>query len=142
MGQCSQHARQDCLPVSCCPGCWPSCCPSCPWQHPWTCPWVSCCCCLVDCPDCPRWPACPPCWQEAVPLTPGNISGLVPGSEAARQWWTAQLLWTEQQAHHVGKRQATEWPAGVSAAICPNYPFCTIVPAGVSAAACPGSPYC
>merc|ERR1719260_339089 len=68
--------------------------------------------------------------QAAVPLTPGNIPGLVPGSEAARQWWTNQLLWTQQQAHHVGKREAVEVPAGVSAAFCPNYPFCTIVPAG------------
>merc|ERR1712126_607912 len=90
--------------------------------------------------------------QAAVPLTPGNVPGLVPGSEAARQWWTNQLLWAQQQAHHVGKREAVEVPAGVSAAFCPNYPFCTIVPAGyvntagypagVSAAACPGYPYC
>ena len=53
-------------------------------------------------------------------------------------------------------RQATEWPAGVSPAACPNYPYCdglTAVvplgyvntagyPAGVSAAVCPGYPYC
>merc|ERR1712002_661523 len=90
--------------------------------------------------------------QAAVPLTPGNIPGLVSGSETARQWWTNQLLWAQQQAHHVGKREAVEVPAGVSAAFCPNYPFCTIVPAGyvntagypagVSAAARPGCPYC
>merc|ERR1712001_158188 len=46
-------------------------------------------------------------------------------------------------------------PAGVSAASCPNYPFCNVAPvvplgyvntagypAGVSAAVCPGYPYC
>jgi hypothetical protein len=68
------------------------------------------------------------------------------------------LIWQGQQAHHQGrkKRAATEWPAGVSPASCPNYPFCNSVvpivplgyvntagyPAGVSAAACPGYPYC
>merc|ERR1712133_322431 len=134
--------------------------------------------------------------SASVPLTPGNIPGLVPGSEAAAQWWTNQLLWKQQQAHHVGKRQASvpltpgnvaglvpgspaaaawwtaliahrgqlahhvkrsaaEYPAGVSAAACPNYPFCNLAPivpvgyvntagypAGVSAAICPGYPYC
>merc|ERR1712214_221559 len=44
--------------------------------------------------------------QAAVPLTPGNIPGLVPGSEAARQWWTAQLIHQGQLAHHQGKREA------------------------------------
>merc|ERR1719348_1921447 len=86
--------------------------------------------------------------QAAVPLTPGNIPGLVPGSPAAAAWWTAQI------AHHV-KRSAAEYPAGVSAAACPNYPFCNLAPivpvgyvntagypAGVSAAVCPGYPYC
>merc|ERR1712177_198615 len=89
--------------------------------------------------------------QAAVPLTPGNIPGLIPGSPAAAAWWTAQIAHAGQLAHHV-KREAVEVPAGVSAAFCPNYPFCTIVPAGyvntagypagVSAAACPGYPYC
>ena len=46
----------------------------------------------------------------AVPLTPGNIPGLVPGSAAAAQWWTAQLIHRGQLAHHVSKRQA---PAAV-----------------------------
>merc|ERR1711936_820762 len=46
----------------------------------------------------------------AVPLTPGNIPGLVPGSAAAAQWWTAQLIHQGQLAHHVSKRQA---PAAV-----------------------------
>merc|ERR1711872_737278 len=96
--------------------------------------------------------------QAAIPLTPGNVPGLVPGSEAARQWWTNQLIWQQQQLAAAGrkKRQATEWPAGVSAASCPNYPYCdglTAVvpvgytntagyPAGVSAAICPNYPYC
>merc|ERR1712080_440783 len=83
-------------------------------------------------------------WPAAVPLTPGNIPGLVPGSAAAAQWWNNLLIW-----------QATQDPAGVSAAACPNYPFCNLAPivpvgyvntagypAGVSAAACPGYPYC
>merc|ERR1711890_165336 len=92
--------------------------------------------------------------QAAVPLTPGNISGLVPGSPAAAAWWTALIAHRGQLAHHV-KRAATEWPAGVSPAACPNYPFCGLspivpvgyvntagYPAGVSAAICPGYPYC
>ena len=69
--------------------------------------------------------------------------------------WSAQIAHQGQLAHHVGKRQATGWPAGVSPAACPNYPFCNVAPvvplgytntagypAGVSAAACPGYPYC
>merc|ERR1712234_25851 len=44
--------------------------------------------------------------QAAVPLTPGNIPGLVPGSPAAAAWWTAQIAHAGQLAHHVGKRQA------------------------------------
>merc|ERR1711923_202348 len=43
--------------------------------------------------------------QAAVPVTPGNIPGLVPGSAAAA-WWNAQLIHAGQLAHHVGKRQA------------------------------------
>merc|ERR1712241_1091276 len=46
----------------------------------------------------------------AVPVTPGNIPGLVPGSAAAAQWWAAQLIHKGQLAHHVSKRQA---PAAV-----------------------------
>merc|ERR1711994_338675 len=46
----------------------------------------------------------------AVPVTPGNIPGLVPGSAAAAQWWAAQLIHRGQLAHHVSKRQA---PAAV-----------------------------
>merc|ERR1711937_614109 len=48
--------------------------------------------------------------QAASPVTPGNIPGLVPGSEAARQWSTAQLIHQGQLAHHQGKREA---PAAV-----------------------------
>merc|ERR1712214_200954 len=44
--------------------------------------------------------------QAAVPLTPGNIPGLVPGSTAAAAWWAAQLIHRGQLAHHVSKRQA------------------------------------
>merc|ERR1711963_597666 len=44
--------------------------------------------------------------QAAVPVTPGNIPGLVPGSAAAAAWWNAQLVHAGQLAHHVGKRQA------------------------------------
>merc|ERR1712214_186518 len=44
--------------------------------------------------------------QAATPVTPGNIPGLVPGSAAAAQWWTAQLIHQQQLAHHVSKRQA------------------------------------
>merc|ERR1711973_456350 len=95
--------------------------------------------------------------QAAIPLTPGNVPGLVPGSEAARQWWTNQLIWQQQQLAAAGrkKRSAAQYPAGVSAASCPNYPFCNLAPvvplgyvntagypAGVSAAVCPGYPYC
>merc|ERR1712243_481850 len=100
---------QDRLLVPGCPGCWPGCCPNSSWQHPRTCPWISCCCCLVDCTDCPRWSACSPCGQEASCCTSHSWKHpwTVPGSEAARQWWTNQLLWKQQQAHHVGKRQAS-----------------------------------
>merc|ERR1711955_2118 len=92
--------------------------------------------------------------QAAVPVTPGNIPGLVSGSPAAAAWWTALIAHRGQLAHHV-KRSAAEYPAGVSAAACPNYPFCNLAPivpvgfvntagypAGVSAAICPGYPYC
>merc|ERR1711937_856797 len=48
----------------------------------------------------------------SVPLTPGNIAGLVPGSEAAAQWWAAQLIHRGQLAHHQGKRSA-QAPASV-----------------------------
>ena len=37
----------------------------------------------------------------SVPVTPGNIAGLVPGSQAAAQWWAAQLIHQGQLAHHV-----------------------------------------
>merc|ERR1711981_438012 len=93
--------------------------------------------------------------QAAIPVTPGNIPGLVPGSPAAAQWWAAQIAHQGQLAHHIGKREAAVYPAGVSAAACPNYPFCNLAPvvplgyvntagypAGVSAAVCPGYPYC
>merc|ERR1712083_1224868 len=93
--------------------------------------------------------------QAALPVTPGNIPGLVPGSPAAAQWWAAQIAHQGQLAHHLGKREAAQYPAGVSAASCPNYPFCNLAPvvplgyvntagypAGVSAAVCPGYPYC
>merc|ERR1712018_46426 len=48
----------------------------------------------------------------AVPLTPGNIPGLVPGSLAAAQWWAAQLIHRGQLAHHQVKRSA-QAPASV-----------------------------
>merc|ERR1712226_997648 len=46
----------------------------------------------------------------SVPLTPGSIPGLVPGSPAAAQWWAAQIAHQGQLAHHVSKREA---PAAV-----------------------------
>merc|ERR1711990_678918 len=45
--------------------------------------------------------------SAAVPLTPGNIPGLVPGSAAAAQWWAAQLIHQGQLAHHVSKRETS-----------------------------------
>merc|ERR1712025_827886 len=42
----------------------------------------------------------------SVPVTPGNIAGLVPGSQAAAQWWAAHLIHQGQLAHHQGKRSA------------------------------------
>merc|ERR1719369_2426516 len=95
--------------------------------------------------------------KRQVDLVPGTIPGLVPGSEAARQWWTNQLIWSGQHAHHLARRHTGGggWPAGVSPAACPNYPYCGLnadiptgytntagYPTGVSAAVCPGYPYC
>merc|ERR1712025_478103 len=68
--------------------------------------------------------------QAAVPLTPGNIPGLVPGSEAARQWWTAQLIHQGQLAHHVTKREA---PAAAVPLTPGNIPG--LVPGSAAAAA-------
>merc|ERR1711983_80694 len=48
----------------------------------------------------------------SVPVTPGNIAGLVPGSQAAAQWWAAHLIHQGQIAHHQGKRSA-QAPASV-----------------------------
>merc|ERR1719347_1141954 len=62
--------------------------------------------------------------KRQADLVPGTIPGLVPGSEAARQWWTNRLIWAGQHAHHVNRRHVAAWPAGVSAAACPNYPYC------------------
>merc|ERR1712045_863225 len=45
--------------------------------------------------------------QAAIPVTPGNIPGLVPGSPAAAQWWAAQIAHQGQLAHHIGKRQVS-----------------------------------
>merc|ERR1711970_1203250 len=45
--------------------------------------------------------------QASVPVTPGNIAGLVPGSAAAAEWWAAQIVHAGHLAHHVGKRQAS-----------------------------------
>merc|ERR1719347_772357 len=76
--------------------------------------------------------------KRQADLVPGTIPGLVPGSEAARQWWTNRLIWAgqhAQHAHHVNRRHVAAWPAGVSAAACPNYPYCgagAAVPAGYS----------
>merc|ERR1711963_195432 len=44
--------------------------------------------------------------RAAVPLTPGTVPGLVPGSLAAAQWWNALNVHRGQLAHHRGKRQA------------------------------------
>merc|ERR1712223_1996548 len=43
----------------------------------------------------------------ATPVTPGTIPGLIPGSDAAAQWWAAIIAHQGQLAHHVSKRQAT-----------------------------------
>merc|ERR1712215_596145 len=45
--------------------------------------------------------------QASVPVTPGNVAGLVPGSPAAAAWWAAQIAHAGLLAHHVGKRQAS-----------------------------------
>merc|ERR1711936_1311068 len=45
--------------------------------------------------------------QASVPVTPGNVAGLVPGSPAAAAWWAAKIAHAGQLAHHVGKRQAS-----------------------------------
>merc|ERR1711872_59304 len=71
------------------------------------------------------------------------------------QFLLNQLAWQQQQANHVGKRSAGVYPAGVSAASCPNYPYCNLAPivpvgyvntagypAGVSPALCANYPYC
>merc|ERR1711872_771179 len=44
--------------------------------------------------------------QTALPLVPGNVPGLLPGSPAAAQWWQQQAVWQQQQANFRGKRQA------------------------------------
>merc|ERR1712055_517514 len=51
--------------------------------------------------------------QAANPLVPGNVPGLVPGSPAANQWWTNQLVWQQQQVNARGKRQAVPGNIGL-----------------------------
>merc|ERR1712055_496228 len=54
--------------------------------------------------------------QAANPLVPGNVPGLVPGSPAANQWWTNQLVWQQQQVNARGKRQAVPGNLGLTPA--------------------------
>merc|ERR1712179_358872 len=103
--------------------------------------------------------------QASIPLTPGNIPGLVPGSPAAA-WWTAQIAHAGQLAHHVGKRQAAiPLTPGNIPGLVPGSEAArqwwtnqllwaeqqahhvgkrqaTEWPAGVSAAICPNYPFC
>jgi len=87
----------------------------------------------------------------------GKRSATLPAVPGAGQWWQQQLLWQQQQLNEAarGKRSAGVYPAGVSAASCPNYPYCNLAPivpvgyvntagypAGVSPALCANYPYC
>merc|ERR1712055_883929 len=54
--------------------------------------------------------------QAANLLVPGNVPGLVPGSPAANQWWTNQLVWQQQQVNARGKRQAVPGNLGLTPA--------------------------
>merc|ERR1719370_1851274 len=99
-------------------------------------------------------------------VVPGNVPGLVPGSPAANQWWSNQLIWQQQQVNARGKRQASLpltpgniaglVPGSLAAAQWWNAQNihrgqlahhvgkrqATEWPAGVSPASCPNFPYC
>merc|ERR1711872_677222 len=96
-------------------------------------------------------------WQQQQANHVGKRSATLPAVPGAGQWWQQQLLWQQQQLNEAarGKRSAGVYPAGVSAASCPNYPYCNLAPivpvgyvntagypAGVSPALCANYPYC
>merc|ERR1711872_984814 len=89
-------------------------------------------------------------WQQQQANHVGKRSATLPAVPGAGQWWQQQL---NEAAR--GKREAVVYPAGVSAASCPNYPYCNLAPivpvgyvntagypAGVSPALCANYPYC
>merc|ERR1711872_400943 len=96
-------------------------------------------------------------WQQQQANHVVKRSATLPAVPGAGQWWQQQLLWQQQQLNEAarGKRSAGVYPAGVSAASCPNYPYCNLAPivpvgyvntagypAGVSPALCANYPYC
>merc|ERR1711962_1370258 len=90
-------------------------------------------------------------WQQQQANHVGKRSATLPAVPGAGQCWQQQQL--NEAAR--GKRSAGVYPAGVSAASCPNYPYCNLAPivpvgyvntagypAGVSPALCANYPYC